>query len=238
MGQPFSLKLTRRHAAEVVLRCRLSLLPVAIGVACSFLAVGCARRVDTTGAVATDAAATGCRSHLDCQRPDAGSAGATCLYSQSGYRCGPLQPEKVGVSCTEDDQCGGGNICRPGAVSDGGLGHGGLVCTRAEACTDDSQCIAGQVCREDPAVPIAWINPTGLVCSVPCATDLDCSPTTKCASGGHCRVRTCAECPSYLPCASGNCVIPSCSTDTDCPGGYCVAGNCSGSLGVCRSPCF
>ena len=129
-------------------------------------------------------------------------------------------------------------VCRETLVPDGGVVSGGKVCTDAW-CTDDSQCSSGQVCRKDFTTRV----PDDLICAPPCVTDLGCAPTDKCDNSGHCRARTCAECPSYYSCASGTCVIPSCSTDNDCPGGYCVAmisgtGTCSGSLGSCRMMCF
>ena len=213
------------------------------------LAVGCTTRVDPTvmppsdtgttpaSDAGTTPASTGCRSDSDCPRPGPSNVPWACLRSDSFYRCGPVEPGRVGVSCTEDAQCGGGNICRASiAPDDGGLGASGLVCTRAVACTDDVQCGGGQVCRKDPTVPTGWIDPSGLVCSVACATDHDCAPMDKCESG-HCRGRTCAECPSYLSCASGTCLVPNCATDANCPGGYCVDGGCAGSLGVCRLRC-
>jgi Cys-rich repeat protein len=105
-------------------------------------------------------------------------------------------------------------------------------------CTEDSQCGAGKVCRADPTVPALRLGPSGLVCAAPCASDLDCPPTDTCDSGGHCRARTCAECPPYFSCASGTCVQPSCLKDVDCPGGYCVYERCAGSLGVCKPICL
>jgi hypothetical protein len=159
------------------------------------------------------------------------------LMPNSAYRCGPGY-DSAGIPCTQDGDCGGGNICRPSSVTDGGVGASALVCVRAVACTDDSECGAEQVCRGNPTVPIGWISPTGRVCSLPCSTDLDCAPTEKCESGGHCQARTCAECPSYLSCTNGTCVVSSCSTDANCPGGYCVDGNCAGSLGECKPFCL
>jgi Cys-rich repeat protein len=182
--------------------------------------------------------ATGCRTTADCPQPGPSNVSSACLMPNSAYRCGPVQPDRVGAACTEDGECGGGNICRGTTVTDGGLGSSGFVCVRAAACTDDSQCAAGQVCRGNPTVPIGWISPSGLVCSAPCSTDLDCAPTDRCENGGHCRARTCAECPSYLSCTGGTCIVPSCLTDADCSGGYCVDGSCAGSLGVCQLMCF
>jgi hypothetical protein len=105
-------------------------------------------------------------------------------------------------------------------------------------CRDDSQCGREQVCRRDPAVPTGWLGASGLVCAAPCASDHDCAPTDACEDSGHCRTRTCDECPEYLSCASGACVIPNCSADRDCPGGYCVQGACAGALGTCTQLCF
>jgi len=211
------------------------------------LLVGCGTRdldpapkptSDAAPAPASDATtnATQCRSDSDCPPPGPSNVPWSCRRSDTFSRCGPVEPERVGVACTEDEECGGGNICR--APIEPGDGGSALVCTRAIACTGDGECGGGQVCRTDPTVPPGWIYPSGLVCSAPCASDHDCAPTDKCESGGHCRARTCEECPSYLSCASGTCVVPSCVMDADCPGGYCVAGGCAGSLGVCRLQCL
>lgn len=105
-------------------------------------------------------------------------------------------------------------------------------------CTDDSQCSSWNVCRADPQLPFELYGPTGLICAPPCVDDSDCPPEDKCStSDGHCRGRTCVECPSYFSCGSGVCVRPPCSKDTDCPGGYCVLGYCGVSLGTCRVAC-
>ena len=196
---------------------------------------GTGGRGSTGGNGTVGGGTNGCHSSSDCSQLVSGSSICT---RPGAWRCGPVQPDRVGAACTGDADCGGGNICRRTTMPDGGVGSTGLVCVRAVGCTDDSQCVAGQVCREDPSVPSGWLDPTGLVCSAPCATDLDCSPTNKCASDGHCRGRTCAECPSYLLCPDGTCVLASCSSDTECPGGYCVSGVCAGSLGVCQPMCF
>jgi Cys-rich repeat protein len=182
--------------------------------------------------------ATGCRSTADCPEPGPSNVGWVCLLPYATCHCGPVVSANEGVACTENSQCGAGLVCRATTVSDGGFSSSGLMCVPAVACTDDSQCGVGQVCREDLTVPLGLLGPTGLVCSPPCSSDLDCIGTNKCESGGHCQARTCAECPSYLSCTSGSCVVPSCSTDTDCSGGYCVAGRCAGSLGICRLFCL
>jgi len=182
--------------------------------------------------------ATVCRSTADCPKPGPSNVGWVCVSPSATYHCGPVLPANEGVACTENSQCGAGLVCRATPVSDGGFSSSGLMCVPAVACTDDSPCGVGQVCREDLTVPLGLLGPTGLVCSPPCSSDLDCIGTNKCESGGHCQARTCAECPSYLSCTSGSCVVPSCSTDTDCSGGYCVAGRCAGSLGVCRLFCL
>jgi hypothetical protein len=235
-AQAFSIA---RHPVCLVLRLRLSLHRVAVGIACLALIAGCSAQVQKTApltdaATTTDSATTGCRSSADCTQ---GTNGASvCIAPQQPWFCGPV--EQVGASCTSDTQCGGGSVCREILAPDGGVDSGGKVCSDA-SCTDDSQCPSGQVCRKDFTTRV----PDELICAPPCVTGLGCAPTDTCDNSGHCRARTCAECPSYYSCASGTCVIPSCSTDNDCPGGYCVAmfsgtGSCSGTLGSCRMICF
>jgi hypothetical protein len=118
------------------------------------------------------------------------------------------------------------------------------ACAQAyDECTTDSECDGASVCRENPSIPPNCLmmngrGDSGLVCTAPCTTDSQCAPMDKCEDAGHCLLRTCAECPSYFLCASGACVIPYCSTDTDCPGGYCVNGRCAGLLGRCVHNCF
>jgi len=192
----------------------------------------------TTKPTSSTDGATGCRTSADCPQPGASNVPWACSMPNGAYRCGPGQPDSVGAACTEDAECGGGNICRGASVTDGGVGPSSLVCVRAVGCTDDLQCNPGQVCRGNPTVPIGWISPSGLVCSAPCLSDLDCAATDKCESGGHCQARTCADCPSYLSCTGGACIVPNCSSDKDCPGGYCVDGSCAGSLGVCKLLCL
>jgi hypothetical protein len=183
--------------------------------------------------------ATGCRSAADCLQPGNSAVSSwVCLLPHSLFRCGPVLPANEGVACTNNSQCGLGLACRATAVSDGGISPSGSTCVPAVVCTDDSPCGVGQVCREDLTGPLTLRVPSGFVCSPPCSSDLDCASTNKCKNGGHCQARTCEECPSYLSCASGSCVVPSCSTDADCSGGYCVAGRCAGSLGVCQLYCL
>jgi hypothetical protein len=180
---------------------------------------------------------TECRSYSDCPLPGPSNIHWVCIGPYVSAGCGGYDPSTQGTACTTDSQCRG-LVCREDPTSrDGGGGPTGLVCTAPVLCTDDSQCGDKQVCREDPN-KAGW-SPliTDLLCSAPCATDLDCSPTHKCDGGGHCRARTCAECPMYFSCATGTCIIPSCSKDIDCPGGYCVNGSCAGSLGACQQHC-
>lgn len=179
---------------------------------------------------------TPCRTSADCPAR-ASSMMWVCLLPYGYYRCGPVLPSRDGVPCTDNSQCNPLQVCRASAGSDGSVDSSGLLCVPGVGCTDDSQCGGGEVCRADPTVSPGLPGPTGLVCSPPCSSDLDCVPTDKCESAGYCQARTCAECPSYFSCASGACTVPSCSTDADCPGGYCVGGRCAGYLGVCRWVC-
>jgi hypothetical protein len=116
----------------------------------------------------------------------------------------------------------------------------GCICSPVATCAKDSDCDGGTVCREDPSVAPACLRgavDSGLVCTLACKNDGECALLDRCEDDGHCVARTCAQCPSYFSCASGSCVIPTCSHDSDCPGGYCVIGTCSGVLGTCKHNC-
>jgi hypothetical protein len=185
-------------------------------------------------------AATGCHSDSDCPRPGPSNVPWICFPAYAVYRatCGPTPPG--GRPCSDDADCGPGQVCQENAtVADGGLDAGGQVCVQAMACGQDAECTAGRVCRGgDIFAPAVDQNPTNFVCRAPCTTDPDCVPTDRCDSAGHCQPRTCAECPSYFSCTTGTCAVPSCSADEECPGGFCVKGYCAGSLGVCVLQCF
>jgi len=181
--------------------------------------------------------------NVDCSSPrDSGalepSADDRLLSSGATSRDGTDEAESGARDCRTNSDCppAGGWVCtgpnepiRCGPVLPGEL---------PVDCSDDSQCSRGEVCRRDPTVPTGWLGESGLVCAAPCASDRECAPTDTCEASGHCRTRTCDECPDYLSCTNGACVIPTCSADSDCPGGYCVQGTCAGSLGICRVLCF
>lgn len=193
---------------------------------------------DATGGSGSDASRSGtsdagpgmCRSGADCNT----SSGFWCIGPYVPFRCGPIDDSTVGQPCTEDSNCARTEICRLAPTG----ADGGFACALDLSCTQDDQCGPNRVCRQDPTVPEGWVGALGLACAYPCATDADCAPTSLCETGGHCRPRTCAECPSYFSCINGACTIPSCSTDADCPGGYCVVGSCAGLLGQCRLLCL
>lgn len=147
------------------------------------------------------------------------------------------------IACRSNSDCPGQGNFDEGYSCLGPYEPGfGCGCGPVVGCTMDSECDGGSVCREDPSITPNCLmrggGYSGLVCATPCTTDSQCAPTDKCEHGGHCLPRTCAECPSYFSCATGACVIPNCSTDTDCHGGYCVLGTCAGSLGVCERNCL
>jgi len=223
---------------EVTVKLALVDLKLLAGVALSIatfssLGIGCGEPSNKTATLTTDAATTGCRSSSDCTSQPDGLL--LCVGPDELYACGPV--EQVGSACYGDMECGRGSVCRETSAVDAGPSSSGKVCTDA-SCTDDSHCSGGQVCRKDRNIRIGDLNPGGIVCAPPCIADVDCAATDKCESAGHCRARTCAECPSYFSCASGTCIIPSCSRDADCRGGYCVNKSCAGSLGNCRLFCL
>lgn len=196
------------------------------------------------GAAITDVA-TGdeltCRANSDCPVVSPDNYSLVCIGPYEASACvHPINDSSIGQPCNDDSQCPYSpysEICRTATPGHESLGadasDGGFVCSGYFSCTEDSQCGPGHVCRH-PSVPYGWVGPTtGLACANPCAADIDCPPTTTCDLSGHCRDRTCDECPSYFLCNAGACVIPSCSTDADCPGGFCVVGSCAGSLGRC-----
>ncbi len=187
-------------------------------------------RMPPADAGTPDAALAGCRSNSDC----ASSSGFVCVGPYQPFRCGPVLSGTVGQNCSDDANCTGAEICRAA----GGEFDAGLACSLDRSCTVDADCGPGHVCREDALLSTGWVGANGLACSAPCAESSDCPPTSTCQSDGHCRVRTCAECPSYFSCSNGACTIPSCSSDGQCPGGYCVLGACAGSLGLCRQLCL
>lgn len=152
------------------------------------------------------ASPTRCRSESDCMQSENGPNGFeqwTCVGPDEPFRCGPVYPEEVPVTCGVD-----------------------------------SECDPHKVCRADPTIPPGWLGSSGMACLAPCSTDAECPATAECESGGHCKARTCPECPSYFSCTGGTCVIPQCTTDAECHGGYCVKGSCAGKLGACQVLCF
>jgi hypothetical protein len=165
-----------------------------------------------------------CRAHSECPGQ---------LHSCFGVYgvCGPF---RGGLACTTDSACSRGTSCsEPG---DAGIT---MVCGAAATCTDDAQCDGGRVCSKDGRPPFNDpVNAADTFCLFRCASDNDCAPTDKCDTVGHCRARTCAECPSYFACTTGTCEIPTCAADADCPGGHCVNQRCQPTLGTCGELCL
>ncbi len=169
-----------------------------------------------------------CRADSDC----AVSSGWSCFGPNTFYACGPVN--NTSKPCSETAECALRQLCR----NDPSTADAGLVCTIDRSCVNDSDCGNGLVCRADSTVPSGWVGSNGLACAEPCTSDAQCPPLDKCETNGHCRARTCAECPSYFSCTNGTCAIPSCTHDAECSGGYCVKTRCEGSLGTCRMLCL
>ena len=194
------------------------------------LSQGCSARTQSndTSLHWNDAGNVECRVDSDCSQLGSyyGWGDWTC-YGPGQQHCGK---PTLGHACRDNSWCSG-SVCTQGS-SGPDAGH---VCTTPVNCTYDNECEGGFVCRKDPR--IAWTN-NDKFCSEPCKTEGDCLVTDTCDKTGHCRERSCAECPSYFSCIAGSCVIPTCVSDGDCPGGYCVAGMCAGTFGACSILCF
>ncbi|MDB4989974.1 MAG: hypothetical protein JWN04_5152 [Myxococcaceae bacterium] len=147
---------------------------------------------------------------------------------------GTCGPNLDGLRCATDSDCSRGTSCRePG---DAGTAR---VCGAAATCSDDAQCDGGRICSRDGRPP--FYDPASAedtFCLSPCASDSHCAPTDKCDTEGHCRARTCAECPSYFSCTTDACEISACAADADCPGGHCVNQRCQATLGTCGPLCL
>lgn len=177
----------------------------------------------TLDAAVSDAAVA-CRSDAECTEP------LSVCFDAYGW-CGPYL---LGLSCDTDLGCNQGLAC-----SEAGDTSGGSQCIHATTCTSDSDCSGGRVCSNDPRPPFNHtVKMVGSFCLTPCVADRDCAPMDTCDEGGHCRTRTCTECPSYFSCSNETCYIATCTEDGQCPGGYCVNKRCSEALGVCQPICL
>jgi hypothetical protein len=138
----------------------------------------------TTSSGGAGSARTECRSQSDCPSPNS----QTCIGPYDAYRCGPLFPGQGRVDCTDDSQCGTGQICREAA---GWLGLDGLVC--AAPCTTDLDCPPTEKCASE-----------GRCQARTCA---ECPPYFSCTSGA-CAIPTCS---TDANCQAGYCVKGSCA---------------------------
>ena len=101
----------------------------------------------------------------------------------------------AGEPCSNDLQCGDGEVC----VND--------ICSAPRPCSNDLQCDEGEVCVNDICVPST---------SQPCTSDLSCGPGELCIDD-ICKEAECQndeDCEEGLICASNKCV--ECATWTDC----------------------
>jgi len=188
---------------------------VVVGVGAA-LAVGCG---------GTELSPGGSDGGGDARGADAASGdGAIGTGSEGGLASGSCRSN---ADCTAIDG-------EPGVSCQSPDSRGGCVAMSVTACTNDAQCDGGDVCRSDP---FAFANDSPTVCAPPCRSDAECSPLSQCTDDGHCLAYSCDTCPSYYSCEDGECTIPSCTTDAECPGGYCVDGACAGALGACQPEC-
>jgi hypothetical protein len=164
----------------------------------------------------------------ECRVPSDCAQNEDCFLPNNFHHCGPVV---IRLACTDNSSCSG-SVCRANPEAS----DAGRACAQAVTCTTDSECEGGQVCRTDPTIIVK--ESEAPVCTEACKTNRDCAVTDACDDTGHCRARTCSECPSYFSCASESCAIRNCATDAECSGGYCVNGSCAGALGTCQMLCF
>jgi len=116
-------------------------------------------------------------------------------------------------NCPADVQCQAGQQCCAGICCQAGQQCCSGNCT-TPACSTDSQCPAGQTCR----------NPGQ--CSAECINADD---------GETCTTST--DCPATQVCCNGSCVMPACSTDSQCnDNNKCTLDQCN-NAGTCSAEC-
>ena len=155
------------------------------------------------------------------------------------------------VACVEDSQCGDGficddNMCHPGCRSENDRCGPGQVCRPGAACVEciaDVQCGAGRVCSTNntcvpgcsaanPACPMGLVCDTNAGACVECTSNANCpnEPLRTCDTTTH----TCVQCVTSNDCHDA--ATPACNPAThtctqcvvndDCGGGACVMNRC------------
>ncbi len=146
---------------------------------------------------------------------------------------GENQVTVTSASCTIDGDCSGqiccSELCTSPACTTGSCGTG-FICSSPGICTAECQAITE--CIDDDGY-----------CPVGCdsTTDNDCSET--CGNDQVDAGENCANCPADISCDGGTlcceteCIVPACSSDSDCDDGDdCTTDTCS-SAGTCIAAC-
>ncbi len=153
----------------------------------------------------------------------------SCLFIQCCTNAQCTDPDKPicidrrCAACTDDGQCGSGEVCCEGRC------EAGNCCTDAQcanptpicanhtcvACQNDGQCDAGEVCCSGQ-------------CRVgDCCTDAQCANPTPICQGNDCvACQNDRQCGDDEVCCNGSCFGGDCCRDQDCPSALCQVGVC------------